>query len=73
MALELWTGARPPMLMFWDFFLWVKEKPSNIFEQGKVSVPGLSPLRKLILLSKQLYGIVLYPFPVEQTGSVFQS
>ena len=44
----------------------MKEKSSDISKQGRVSVPGLSPLHKLILCSKPFYGIVLYPFPGKQ-------
>ena len=44
----------------------MKEKSSDISKQGRVSVPGLSPLHKLNLCSKPFYGIVLYPFPGKQ-------
>ena len=35
--------------------------PSYIFEQGTVSIPGLNALSKLILSSKQCYGLHIMP------------
>lgn len=33
------SGQVMHVYVFWTSFLWVEEKPSNIFEQEKVSVP----------------------------------